>query len=257
MKRLVVILVALAALVVPVAASAHPLGNFTINRFSRVEVSGHRLYVVYVLDLAEIPTFQAGRIDAQSYARRISRGAQLTVDGRHAALTPVATALAHPAGAAGLRTTRLEVLLRGPVVDGSTSARLPRHELRRPHRLEGDRRRPERARARATSCARIRRACSPRRSTSRRCTRRSRRRARRRRRSRAAVRCRHPTASPTPASRSSSVASTSASGSCSRRSRPRSSGARRTRSRRATGSRSSRRTSSAAAARRGTRRCSG
>ena len=26
-------------------AAAHPLGNFTINRFSRVEVSGHRLYV--------------------------------------------------------------------------------------------------------------------------------------------------------------------------------------------------------------------
>jgi ABC-type nickel/cobalt efflux system permease component RcnA len=115
-----VILVALLALVVPVAASAHPLGNFTINRFSRVEVSGHRLYVVYVLDLAEIPTFQAGRIDAQAYARRIARGAQLTLDGRRAALTSAATALAHPAGAAGLRTTRLEVLLRGPEVDGAT-----------------------------------------------------------------------------------------------------------------------------------------
>jgi ABC-type nickel/cobalt efflux system permease component RcnA len=33
----------------------------------------------------------------------------------------VATALAHPAGAAGLRTTRLEVLLRGPEVDGATT----------------------------------------------------------------------------------------------------------------------------------------
>ncbi|MFL6068082.1 MAG: nickel/cobalt transporter [Gaiellaceae bacterium] len=121
MKRLAVILAALAALVVPVAASAHPLGNFTINRFSRVEVSGHRLYVVYVLDLAEIPTFQAGRIDAQAYARRIARGAELTLDGRRVALAPVQTALAHPAGAAGLRTTRLEVLLRGPEVDGATT----------------------------------------------------------------------------------------------------------------------------------------
>ena len=121
MKRLVLILVALAALVVPVAASAHPLGNFTINRFSRVEVSGHRLYVVYVLDLAEIPTFQAGRIDAQAYARRIARGTELTLDGRRAELAPVGTALAHPAGAAGLRTTRLELLLRGPEVDGATS----------------------------------------------------------------------------------------------------------------------------------------
>ena len=121
MKRLVVILVALAALLAPVAASAHPLGNFTINRFSRVEVAGHQLYVVYVLDMAEIPTFQAGRIDAQAYARRIARGAELTLDGEHATLVPVATALAHPRGAAGLRTTRLEVLLQGPGVDGSAS----------------------------------------------------------------------------------------------------------------------------------------
>ena len=39
-------------------ASAHPLGNFTINRFARVEVAGHQLYVRYVVDMAEIPTLQ-------------------------------------------------------------------------------------------------------------------------------------------------------------------------------------------------------
>ena len=44
MKRLVLLLV-LAALCVPALASAHPLGNFTINRFARVEVAGDRLYV--------------------------------------------------------------------------------------------------------------------------------------------------------------------------------------------------------------------
>jgi nickel/cobalt exporter len=107
---------ALAALVVPVAASAHPLGNFTINRFSRLETSGPRLYVLYVLDMAEIPTFQAGRIDQRAYARRIARNAELIVDGRRAHLTPVAHALAHPRGAGGLRTTRLELVLRGPIL---------------------------------------------------------------------------------------------------------------------------------------------
>jgi ABC-type nickel/cobalt efflux system permease component RcnA len=77
-------------------------------------VSGPRVYVLYVLDMAEIPTFQAGRIDAQGYARRIAAGAQLRVDGQRVRLTPMATALAHPPGAGGLRTTRLEVMLRGP-----------------------------------------------------------------------------------------------------------------------------------------------
>jgi ABC-type nickel/cobalt efflux system permease component RcnA len=111
-------LAALAALVLPAAASAHPLGNFTINRFSRLETSGPRLYVLYVLDMAEIPTFQAGRIDPQAYARRIVRNAELSVHGRRARLTPVAHALAHPRGAGGLRTTRLELVLRGPILHG-------------------------------------------------------------------------------------------------------------------------------------------
>ena len=102
-------------------AAAHPLGNFTINRFSRIEVSGHRLYVVYVLDMAEIPTFQAGRIDADGL--RAPHRARSRVDRRRASreLVPGSTALAHPRGAGGLRTTRLEVVLRGPVLDGSSA----------------------------------------------------------------------------------------------------------------------------------------
>jgi nickel/cobalt transporter (NicO) family protein len=118
MKKLVLLAGLAVALAVPAAAAAHPLGNFTINRFSRVEVSGPRLYVRYVLDLAEIPTFQAGRIDAEAYARRIAAGAHLMVNGRPVRLVPGAHALAHPPGAGGLRTTRLEVILRGPRLGG-------------------------------------------------------------------------------------------------------------------------------------------
>jgi nickel/cobalt transporter (NicO) family protein len=119
MRRLVLLAVAVASLALPALAAAHPLGNFTINRFSRIEVSGPRLYVRYVLDLAEIPTFQAGPVDARAYARRIARNVHLTVDGQAAALAPVRTALAHPRGAGGLRTTRLEVLLAGPQLGGN------------------------------------------------------------------------------------------------------------------------------------------
>jgi nickel/cobalt transporter (NicO) family protein len=121
MKRLAVLVAVGTALLAPAVATAHPLGNFTINRFSRVEVSGHRLYVRYVLDMAEIPTFQAGRIDAHAYARRIARNARLVVDGRAARLVPLGTALAHPRGAAGLHTTRLEVILTGPTLNGRAS----------------------------------------------------------------------------------------------------------------------------------------
>ena len=118
MKRLLLLCGVVWALVLPAVASAHPLGNFTINRFSRVEVAGPRVYVHYVLDLAEIPTFQAGTIDAPGLARRIARGAELTVAGHRAPLFPVDWALAHPNGAGGLKTTRFEVILRGPLLRG-------------------------------------------------------------------------------------------------------------------------------------------
>jgi nickel/cobalt transporter (NicO) family protein len=124
LKRLALATVAaavLAGLALPALASAHPLGNFTINRFSRIEVSGPRIYVLYVLDMAEIPTYQAGRIDARGYARRIAANARLEVDGRRTSLVPLRTALAHPRGAAGLRTTRLEVILAGPRLPGRVS----------------------------------------------------------------------------------------------------------------------------------------
>jgi nickel/cobalt transporter (NicO) family protein len=121
MRRFVLLAVGVAALALPALAAAHPLGNFTVNRFSRVEAPGPRVYVRYVLDMAEIPTFQAGRIDVHAYARRIARNAHLVVDGRPTSLVPVRTALAHPLGAGGLHTTRLEIVLAGPRLPGRAS----------------------------------------------------------------------------------------------------------------------------------------
>ena len=123
MKRLVALIIVTVALLVPVAAQAHPLGNFTINRFARVEVAGNRLYVRYVLDMAEIPTYQARQrgVDPEVYAGRIARGLHVSLDGRRVSLQPVGHALAFPLGVAGLHTMRLELILRGPIVSPSAS----------------------------------------------------------------------------------------------------------------------------------------
>jgi nickel/cobalt transporter (NicO) family protein len=119
-KRFLLVLAAVVALAIPAAAAAHPLGNFTINRFARVDVAGDRLFVRYVLDLAEIPTFEARQrgVDARVYASRLGRGVHATLDGRTVVFVPVAHALAFPPGAGGLHTMRLEVILRGPLVTG-------------------------------------------------------------------------------------------------------------------------------------------
>jgi nickel/cobalt transporter (NicO) family protein len=106
------LLVVLAAFVVVPAAAAHPLGNFTINHFSRVEVAGQRIYVRYVVDMAEIPTLQRVPVTTS--------GLELRVDGALRRLRVLRTALAHPRGAAGLRTTRFQAILVGPTVGRDT-----------------------------------------------------------------------------------------------------------------------------------------
>src|SRR5438105_10534757 len=116
-RKLVALLALLAALAFCASAAGHPLGNFTINRYSRVEPSGNRLYALYVLDMAEIPTFQARpELDAKGeaaygaeLANSLARHVEATVGGRAVALRAVKHVLAFPPGQAGLRTTRLEV----------------------------------------------------------------------------------------------------------------------------------------------------
>jgi nickel/cobalt transporter (NicO) family protein len=126
-KKPAALLAVLAALILPAVASAHPLGNFTTNHYSRVVASGDRVYVLYVLDLAEIPTFQQqARVEREgrkAYARRlvstISRGLSLRIGSRPVALRPLRHAIGFPPGVAGLHTTRLEaVFSAGPVSDG-------------------------------------------------------------------------------------------------------------------------------------------
>lgn len=132
MRRLLVLAGLAAALIAPAAALAHPLGNFTINRYSRIELSGNRVYVLYVLDMAEIPTFQARpaiRAEGESvYARKtaasIGRGLELTVGGRRVSLRPLRHALAFPPGQAGLHTLRLEVVYTSEPLRGPTPLKL-------------------------------------------------------------------------------------------------------------------------------------
>ena len=113
MRRLALLFVVTAALVGPASALAHPLGNFTVNRFAAVEASGDSLYVRYVLDLAEIPAFQEGdRVRADGFAARLARGLDLRVDGRRATLTALAHRAQSRPGAGGLPTLRFEAVYR-------------------------------------------------------------------------------------------------------------------------------------------------
>jgi len=100
-------------------ASAHPLGNFSVNHLAVMSVSRSAVDVRWILDQAEIPTFQErGRppravLAAKRAAAR--RGLTLRVDGRAVALRPVgAGRIAFPPGQGGLPLTRIEVSFRAP-----------------------------------------------------------------------------------------------------------------------------------------------
>src|SRR4051794_10544389 len=112
-RALLLALLVLAA--VPGVASAHPLGNFSVNHLTEVRVSADRVDVLYVLDQAEIPTFQErGLPAAEVIARKrgeVLKRLVITVGGRRVTLAPGAARLSHPPGQGGLATTRLELPL--------------------------------------------------------------------------------------------------------------------------------------------------
>jgi len=105
------------------SATAHPLGNFTVNYYSGIRVGQTTITVDMVVDRAEIPTIQAlpdaavGRdpANAQTWAATecagLAQSAQLTVDGTLRPLTVGSTRLQILPGAAGLATSRLECSL--------------------------------------------------------------------------------------------------------------------------------------------------
>ncbi|MFG2326183.1 nickel transporter [Streptomyces sp. NPDC048568] len=112
-------------LLAPAGVSAHPLGNFTVNRYDGLIAAPGRLSVDHVEDLAEIPATQAGpdveRLGPAEWARRRCERAaldsRLTVDGRGVALTARHSGVRVRPGQAGLDTLRLECRFTAPLPD--------------------------------------------------------------------------------------------------------------------------------------------
>ncbi len=135
MRRLVLAAIAALGLVlVPAAAAfAHPLGNFTVNRYSGVVALPGRVRVDYVVDMAEIPTFQAmpgidtdgdGTASATELAAWATEQAaafaprlHASVDGDPVALAAQGAAAQLLAGQGGLQTLRFEGTFAGPAPD--------------------------------------------------------------------------------------------------------------------------------------------
>src|SRR5437660_11508463 len=112
MKRWIAgVLLGVALALAPAAADAHPLGNFTINHYLGVVVRPDAVILDYVIDMAEIPTFQERPVieaDPARYCRDLAPGIAVRVDEHRIESLPTTTRLTFPPGQRGLDTPRLQ-----------------------------------------------------------------------------------------------------------------------------------------------------
>jgi ABC-type nickel/cobalt efflux system permease component RcnA len=111
---------------------AHPMGNFSVNHYARVEPAARGVEVLYVLDLAEIPTFeilQKWNLTATSPREEIERQAatqarewiqnlSISANGRLVVPQLRSTKVTLAEGAGGMQVIRVNMQLHLPIAQG-------------------------------------------------------------------------------------------------------------------------------------------
>jgi len=122
-------------LLLPRPAAAHPLGNFSISHYSGIRVDDGGVSLRYVVDLAEIPTFQEiqeagiraepGHPSLSAYldrkAEALRTGLRLELDGRPLRLQGESSEVIFPPGAGGLPTMKLGFSYRAALEGGGAT----------------------------------------------------------------------------------------------------------------------------------------
>lgn len=99
----------------PLGAIAHPMGNFSINHYSRLTLLEQEIRLDYILDFAEIPTLQMfpdGAARDSHLASGWIRKLTLTVNGKPVPLELTTSNFEVRSGASGLSTVRATLHLR-------------------------------------------------------------------------------------------------------------------------------------------------
>ncbi len=100
---------------------AHPMGNFSVNHYSKISLERDGIRVSYIIDLAEIPTYQElqqGNVTANVADPAVTRfvslrgsefahGLSLLVDGQRLPLRLLSSQVIFPPGAGGLPTMKM------------------------------------------------------------------------------------------------------------------------------------------------------
>jgi len=121
-------------------AAAHPMGNFSVNHYSKIALESDRIRIRYFIDLAEIPTYQelqqakiaATDIDPSSpevigyvsaRGAELGRGLALDVDGKPTTLQLISSGVIFPVGAGGLPTMKMGFVYEAAYPSASSNSR--------------------------------------------------------------------------------------------------------------------------------------
>ena len=115
---------------------AHPMGNFSVNHYSRITLTNDGIEIRYILDLAEIPTYQemqdgtiVAKVDnprvlafiaerGEEFGRRLCLG----IDGKLIHLRLISHDVIFPPGAGGLPTMKMGFTYRAAYPAGAGGA---------------------------------------------------------------------------------------------------------------------------------------
>ena len=106
---------------------AHPMGNFSINHYSKITIGSKSIEVLYLVDMAEIPTYQERRqfdfipkLDDPSIHRYLDNqepilkaGLLLESDGQPIHFETIERQMTFAEGAGGLLTMKIRLVFRG------------------------------------------------------------------------------------------------------------------------------------------------
>ncbi len=120
-KRLYFFILMAVCLLLGPRSFAHPMGNFSVNHYSKISLEQDGIRVSYIIDLAEIPTYQElqqGNVTAdvadpavtryvESRGVEFGRGLSLMIDGKRLPLRLLSSQVIFPPGAGGLPTMKM------------------------------------------------------------------------------------------------------------------------------------------------------
>jgi ABC-type nickel/cobalt efflux system permease component RcnA len=129
LQELFSVLAAIMLLFFPACASAHPMGNFSISHYSGISLGPGFLELYYLIDMAEIPTFQEmqqsgvearpGNPRLPAYlsakAAEFAHGLRASLNGRALPLRVVSQDVIFPTGAGNLPTMKFGFVYRAEI----------------------------------------------------------------------------------------------------------------------------------------------